>query len=294
MLALSFVERPHGHMISHGGIVNTIARYYAEGGLTLAQVVMGQCVVFFEYLKMVVLPLPSNVHFMSAERVPSSITDPPITVVAVAGFDSCDCHRYFPSPEEAVGGLWDPFLHHQPAAGSPYGACNTCLEYRVFVPMFGLLLVAADGILFLIDLPQNRRGKLAIKVGLTSAVAAALLLLSYATVSKEALWMDPIAFWNDARDRLPLNDKRVEKSVKVQTLNNLGYYLTAAGEPGQAIVLHREAMKIDRRMTRAYQALGGGCTLRRGNWMMRLPRTESFYSSMKTVRTLTQGLGRFC
>ena len=46
---------------------------------------MGQCVVFFEYLRMVLLPLPSNVHLISAQIVPSAITDPPITAVAVAG-----------------------------------------------------------------------------------------------------------------------------------------------------------------------------------------------------------------
>ena len=257
VLALSFVERPHGHMISHGGIVSTIARYYAESGLTPAQVAMGQCVVFFEYLKMVVLPLPSNVHFMSAQLVPSSITDPPITVVAVAGVIAVT----------AAMGIF--LLRRRPlvAFGTLFFIISLLPEalmvpqylffgYRVFVPMFGLLLVAADGILSLIDLPQNARGKLAIKVGLTSAAAVALLLLSYATVSKEALWMDPIAFWNDARDRLPLNDKRVEKHVKVQTLNNLGHYLAAAGEPGQAIAMHREAMKVDRPTTHTYQDLG--------------------------------------
>jgi protein O-mannosyl-transferase len=256
VLALSFVERPHGYMISHGGIVNTIARYYAESGLTPAQVVMGQCVVFFEYLKMVVLPLPSNVHFMSAQLVPSSITDPPITVVGVAGVIAVTATGIFllrRRPLVAFGTLFFIISLLPEAIMVPQ---YLFFGYRVFVPMFGLLLVAADGILFLIDLPQSRRGKLAIKVGLTSAVAAALLLLSYATVSKEALWMDPIAFWNDARDRLPLNDNRVEKQVKVQTLNILGHYLTAAGEPGQAIPLHREAMNVDRRLTSAYHSLG--------------------------------------
>jgi protein O-mannosyl-transferase len=257
VLALSFVERPHGHMISHGGIVSTIARYYEESGLTLAQVAMGQCVVFFEYLRMVVLPLPSNVHLLSAQLVPSSITDPPITVVAVAGVIAVT----------AVTGIF--LLRRRPlvAFGTLFFIISLLPEallvpqylffgYRVFVPMFGLLLVAADGILSLIDLPQNGRGKLAIKAGLASAVAAALLLLSYATVSKEALWMDPIAFWNDARDRLPRNDKRVEKHVKVQTLNSLGYYLRARGAIQEAVALHQEAMQVDRRNAHTYLDLG--------------------------------------
>jgi protein O-mannosyl-transferase len=257
VLALSFVERPHGHMISHGGILSTIARYYEESGLTPAQVAMGQCVVFFEYLKMVILPLPSNVHLISAQLVPSSITDPPITAVAVAGLIAVT----------AVTGIF--LLRRRPlvAFGTLFFIISLLPEalmvpqylffgYRVFVPMFGLLLVAADGILSLMDLPQNGRGKLAMKAGLTSAVAAALLLLSYATVSKEMLWMDPISLWNDARDRLPRNDKRVEKRVKVQTLNSLGYHLAASGDPGQAIAVHREAMQVDRRIAQTYQALG--------------------------------------
>jgi protein O-mannosyl-transferase len=261
LLALSFVERPHGHMINHGGILSTIALYYEESGLTPAQVAMGQCVVFFEYLKMVVLPLPSNVHLMSAQLVPSSINDPPITSVAVAGVIAVT----------AVMGIF--LIRRRPlvAFGTLFFIIGLLPEalmvpqylffgYRVFVPMFGLLLVAADGILSLIDLPQNRRGKLAMKAGLTSAVAAALLLLSYATVSKEALWMDPIAFWNDSLDRLPRNDKRVEKRVKIQTLNSLGYHLVASGEPGQAIAVHREAMQVDRRIAYTYQALGAAYT----------------------------------
>jgi Flp pilus assembly protein TadD len=257
VLALSFVERPHGHMIDHGGIASTIARYYAESGLTPAQVAMGQCVVFFEYLKMVVLPLPSNVHRMSAQLVPSSITDPPITVVAVAGVIVVT----------AVTGIF--LLRRRPlvAFGTLFFIISLLPEalmvpqylffgYRVFVPMFGLLLVAADGILFLFDLPQSRRGKLVVKAGLATAGMAAICLVSYTTASKTALWTDSVAFWTDVRNRLPMYDPRVEKHIKIQTFNLLGYHLRARGAIQEAVALHQEAMRVDRRIVHTYLDLG--------------------------------------
>ena len=70
LLALSFLERPYGHMAQYEGLFRTLSRYYVDSGLTLAQAAMGQCVVFFEYLWMVLLPLPSNVHLASAQIVP--------------------------------------------------------------------------------------------------------------------------------------------------------------------------------------------------------------------------------
>ncbi|MGO9570946.1 MAG: tetratricopeptide repeat protein [Desulfomonilaceae bacterium] len=257
LLALSFVERPHGNMLSHGGILKTIARYYEESGLTLAQVAMGQCVVFFEYLKMLVVPLPSNVHLISAQLIPSSITELPVTAPAIAGVVAITCFA-------GIG-----LLRRRPLVG--FGTLFVMVSllpealvvpqylffgYRVFVPMFGLLLIAADGILFLIDLPQSGRCKLAMKMGLTSALMAAILLLSYATVSKEALWMDPIAFWKDVYERLPRNDERVEKHARIQALNNLGYHLQTRGETQQAIELHRKAMQVDRRIAYTYICLG--------------------------------------
>jgi protein O-mannosyl-transferase len=257
VLALSFAERPHGNMVNHGGIFGTIARYYVEGGLTLAQVAMGQCVVFFEYLKMVVLPLPSNVHLISGQIVPSSITDPPSTAAAVAGVVGLACFAgvYLLRRRPLVGfGLLFFIITLLPEA--LLVPQYLFFGYRVFVPIFGLLLIAADGILSLLDLPQNATGRLSVKVGLVSTLAVIVLLMSCATVSKEALWMDPVFFWKDVYDRLPRNDNRVERFARIQALNNLGYHLAMSGKLDQAIALHRRAMQIDRRIAYTYICLG--------------------------------------
>jgi protein O-mannosyl-transferase len=257
LLALSFLESPYGDIAQYEGLFSTLARYYTDSGLTPAQVAMGQCVVFFEYLRLVLLPFPSNVHLISAQIVPSAITDPPITAVAVAGVAAWT----------VVMGVF--LLRRRPLVG--FGALffvvNLLPEaitapqylywgYRVFVPMFGLLLIAADGILSLIDLPQSRKAELAMKVGLASAGVAAICLMSYTAVSKAALWTDSIGFWTDVRDRLPTNDPRVEKHIKIQTLNLLGYHLLARGAVQDAVALHQEAMKVDRRITHTYLCLG--------------------------------------
>lgn len=257
LLALSFLERPYGDMARDDGLFRTLAAYYLDSGLTPAQVAMGQCVVFFEYLRMVLLPLPSNVHLISAQIVPSAMTDPPITAVAVAGVVAWT----------VVLGVF--LLRRRPLVGfgTLFFVVNLLPEaitapqylfwgYRVFVPMFGLLLVAADGILFLINLPQSRRGKLVVKAGLATAVMAAICLVSYTAASKAVLWTDSVAFWTDARNRTPMHDPRVEKRIKIQTLNLLGSHLRARGAIQEAVALHQEAMQVDPRYPQTYLDLG--------------------------------------
>jgi protein O-mannosyl-transferase len=256
VLARSFAAPPHGNMMNHGGILATLARYYEESGLTVAQVAMCQCVVFFEYLRMLVLPLPSNVHLLSGQIVPSTITELPATfmgavgVLAITFFGGiCLLKR---RPLVGFGTLFFVVTLLPEALMVPqYQFCG----YRVFVPMFGLLLIAADGILVLLHLPTSERGKVAMKAGLTAVAGVAMVLLGCATISKEALWMDSIAFWKDVRDRLPLSG-RVEGHVKVHALNNLGYYLAASGEFDQAISLLRESLQVDRRIADTYISLG--------------------------------------
>jgi len=257
LLALSFLERPYGHMARDEGLFGTLVRYYIDSGLTPAQVAMGQCVVFFEYLRMILLPLPSNVHLISAQIVPSAITDPPITALAVAGVAAWT----------VVLGV--VLLRRKPLVG--FGALffvvNLLPEaftapqylfwgYRVFVPMFGLVLIAADGILFLIDLPQSLRGKLVVKAGVATAGMAALCLVSYTAASKAGLWRDSVGFWTDVRNRLPMYDPRVEKHIKIQTLNLLGYHLLARGATQEAVALHQEAMQVNRGIAHTYLHLG--------------------------------------
>ncbi len=255
VLALSFLERPHGQVASQAGLFATIGRYYKEGGVTLAQLAMGQCVVFFEYLKLALLPIPSNVHLINPQVVPTSIINPPATAAAVAGVAVI-----------AVSGIY--LLRRRPLVGfgTLFFIINLLPEallvpqylffgYRVFVPMFGLLLIAADGILYLLDLLKSERGKFLMKVSLASALTITMLALSYATMAKEALWMDPIAFWTDVSDRLP-HDPRVEKHVKIQTLNNLGNYLRISGQMDRALALHHEAMRTDKSFAYTYLALG--------------------------------------
>ncbi len=256
VFALTFLERPYGHMAQYEGLFRTLARYYVDSGLTPAQAAMGQCVVFFEYLRMVLLPLPSNVHLASVQIVPSAITDPPITALAVAGVAAVTL----------VPGVF--LLRRRPLVGfgTLFFVVNLLPEaitapqylfwgYRVFVPMFGLLLIAADGILSLIDLPQGRKGKLAVKAGLAAAGMAAICLVTYTAASKAALWTDSVAFWTDVRNRLPMNDPRVEKHIKIQTLNILGYHLLGKGAVQEAVALHEEAMQVDRRIAHTYICL---------------------------------------
>jgi tetratricopeptide (TPR) repeat protein len=257
LLTLSFVEQPHGHITSHGGIMHTIARYYQESGLTPSQVAMGQCVVFFEYLRMVVLPLPSNVHLISAQLVPSSIIDPPSTVLAVAGVVMLTIFPgFFLLRRRPLVGFGTLFFIVGLLPEALFVPQYLFFGYRVFVPMFGLLLIAGDGILSLIDLPLSRNGKLAVNAGLVSAGVAAICLMSYTAASKAALWADSVAFWTEVRDRLPVDDPRVEKHIKIQTLNSLGYHLLTRGSIQEAVALHQEALQVDRRIARTYHALG--------------------------------------
>ncbi len=260
LLALSFLERPYGHMAQYEGLFRTLSRYYVDSGLTLAQAAMGQCVVFFEYLWMVLLPVPSNVHLASAQIVPSAITDPPITALAVAGVTAVTLAGVFLLRRRPLVGFGTLFFVVNLLPEAITAPQYLFWGYRVFVPMFGLLLIAADGILSLIDLPQGQKGKFAVKAGLVAAGMAAICLVSYTAASKAALWTDSVSFWTDVRNRLPMNDPRVEKNIRIQTLNILGYHLLAKGAVQEAVALHEEAMQIDRRIAHTYICLSAAYT----------------------------------
>lgn len=255
LLALSFLERPYGYMTQNQGLFRTLARYYADSGLTPVQAAMGQCVVFFKYLWMVFLPLPSNVHLASAQIVPSAITDPPITALAVAGVAAMTLAGVFLLRRRPLVGFGILFFVANLLPEAITAPQYLFWGYRVFVPMFGLLLIAADGILSLIDLPQGRKGKLAVRAGLASAGLAAICLVSYTAASKAVLWTDYVSFWTDIKNRLPMNDSRAERRIKVETLNAVGQHLLGEGAVQEAVALHEEAMQIDRRLAHTYVCL---------------------------------------
>lgn len=254
ILALSFLERPHGQIASQAGLLATIGRYYKEGGVTLAQVAMGQCVVFFEYLKMAFLPMPSNVHLINPQIVPTSIIDPPATAAAVAGVAVIVVSSIYLLKRRPLIGFGTLFFIINLLPEAFLVPQYLFFGYRIFVSMFGLLLIVADGILCLLDLVKGEKGKLLVKVGLSCAFAVTILLSAHTTVTKDALWMSQIAFWNDVRNRLP-NDRRVEKHVKIQTLDNLGNYLRTSGRTDRALALHQEALRTDKGFGYTYLAL---------------------------------------
>lgn len=253
---MTFLEHPHGKTALKAGVLHTIEQYYLESGLTLSQVVMAQCMVFFEYLKMLLWPFPSHVYFIKPQVVASSITDPPAAAAAVAGVIAIT----------AFAGLY--LVRMRPLAG--FGVLFFFISqlpeallvpqfmffgYRALVPMFGLLLIAADGMLTLIDLPKTGNAKLAMKVALGVATVAVLALLGYATSVKASIWMDPVVFWQDSLRAFPRDETRVEKRAAIHIWNSLANYLRAAGAIEDAVVMYRKSMKRDPQDSYAHLAL---------------------------------------
>lgn len=96
-------------------------------------------------------------------------------------------------------------------------------EHRLYLPLVGFVVIAVD---LLRRLPA--------RTGLAAA-GATLLLLSVLTVRRNALWRDPVAFWED-------NLRRVPASVGVRV--SLAKELADREFPDRAVTLLSEAAAL--------------------------------------------------
>lgn len=244
---LSFLERPHGMGAESAGIFGTVAAYYDESNLSLWELIVTQCSVLYSYIALIVAPIPSNVRFMAehvifrSPLVSFTIMSSVVGALILFGTGICLIRK---RPLTGFGLLF--FLVNL-APESLLVPQYLYFAYRASLPMFGLLLVLADGLQAIPAITGSVSGQkshlVPVVAGITAVVV--LVLMSSVTVSKANLFRDPVLFWTDIVKRFPPFDRKMERFTYVQALGSLGAALQSQGRKSDAAEIYEEVLRID-------------------------------------------------
>jgi protein O-mannosyl-transferase len=265
MGVFSVLERPHGMGVEAPGIFATVAKYYQESGLTLSQVVISQCRVLFSYLGLILVPIPSNVRFTAAQVIFSSPLESPVILATVVGAMAIFGAGIYLVRKRPLTGFGLLFFLINLMPESFLVPQYLFFAYRATLPMFGLLLVLADGLLEILaktrSLKEQKWHLGPVAAGLLATVLVALI--GSVTISKASLWNDPVLFWTDIVDGLPSPAENVEKLIAAHALDSLGIALHRQDKNVEAIATFRRGLEISPvyvpsyvNLAAAYAALG--------------------------------------
>jgi Tfp pilus assembly protein PilF len=255
LVALFFLERPHG-VGEASGFFKTVARYYRESGLTLTELALSQCRVMFSYLEIIALPLPGNLRLFDARIISNSIVQPPATSAAVAGVVAYLGVSFYCLWKRPVAGFGLLFFVLNLLPEAFLVPQYLFFGYRPSLSMFGLLLAAADLLLWLSYKVQDVRGFRWVPNSIVLLLCIGIIGLCVVTRSKAELWKDPVAFWGEVVAGFPSHGKNVERHVRVQSLINLAAGLESKGRNDEAIRLLKQALAIGPKEQKALLILG--------------------------------------
>ena len=245
VVVLSLLERAHGTDAHSAGIVNTLAAYYRESGLTVKQVFITQCRLLFAYASVILFPDSSKVLLVMPPVIYGSFLDSPRSMAAVAA--ACAL------PLVALYGLRKRPLS---AFGMLFFLVNllpeACLVpqflyfvYRASLPMVGMLLIALDGVIWLLEACAQGRSRAWARAGVVVVCAVAAAGAGLVTRSKAELWADPVRVWSEIVDHMQRRGEHTEKRTTVNAFNNLGIALQKQGNPADAAYYHLLAVQED-------------------------------------------------
>jgi protein O-mannosyl-transferase len=257
--ALSLLERAHGAGDNAVGIVSTLANYYEEGGITFSQVVATQCRNVFAYLSLIFVPSPSKIQMIAPGLIAGSFTDSWETLAAVVGVFALAVFGVVLLFRRPIVGLGVLLFLINLLPESLLVPQYLFIPYRASLPMIGLLLLVGDvascGLLRI-----ERAGGTALAAIVASvSFLVVLSLLGWASMTKAESWRNPVIFWQEAADRLPPIDGRIEKHGTVQVLNSYGLALQRAGRAAEAISVHEKALKVSPGVALTYVDLTNAC-----------------------------------
>jgi len=135
---------------------------------------------------------------------------------------------------------------------------DVMFEHRVYLPSVGFSLAAAAALAAVPALSPARRWAV-----LTVALVVALTAL---TLARNRVWQSDATLWADAASKSP---------NKPRPLNNLGVALLTRGDPAEAIVWFRRAIRADPGYAKAYFNLGEALQ-KRGACAEAIPAYETF------------------
>ncbi len=260
------------------GVIQSIGTNYQLAGLSFWQVVLSQCRITFDYVWLCVAPFLSHAPLVKATVFSRSLFVPPATLAAALGIVALVviallCARKRPLTSFGIGFFLIALIPE--AVTVPQ---NLYFPQRATLSMVGFLVVAADMMLGALRLVSPYRSLRMPAVGFLAACAAVWLAATASTtVTRAALWKDPILVWKDSVAAIPESVRDLEKFPRSLALNGLGNALQKAGRPGEAIPLHKKALEGDPRDGETWKQLGTAY------WQARQPEKalESFKQGLK-------------
>ena len=196
------VNALHGPESTHAqGVINRLLGHYAFSGLTVAQVVLTECRIWFSYLSMIFLPSFNQLQFMGAEAVSQSLVDPPATLPAVAGIVALLPAGIALAKKHPVASygmlLFLIVLLPESLLIPPY----LFFGYRAVLPMAGVLIVLSE-LLVMAALWQRDWFPRKLRPAVAFLTALAALTYLCAVTYGEARQWNSFNFWKRAADRL--------------------------------------------------------------------------------------------
>ncbi len=241
---LSFLQHPHGDVRLSTGVLNTIAAYYHESGLTFIAVLLTQCRVIFQYLAMTVAPLPEKVLFVSPQVLSRGLWGPPVTLIAVLATAALVAVGVYLLKKRPLSGFGILFFVVNLIPEALLVPQYAFFGYRAVLPMLGLLLVLADCAAAVLDAIRAAKLQRIVRAALLVFCVAALILVGAATVERARIWNDEVRFWKEIVSQFPPPTADFETGVAVQVLVNLGRALYIDGKHSEAVKYYHRALDL--------------------------------------------------
>ncbi len=225
------------------GIIQRLAGYYEYAGISLTEMLLTESRVFLAYLATILLPIPGTIDQIKAMTISRSLISPPVTVAAcagVAGLIGLGIYLIRKWPIAAFGILFFVIsLIPESTLVPPY----LFFGYRAILPMAGVLMILGEATLWVLakEPGGSRVGASNIILGVFSGLTLAGLLT--ATYVQATAW-NPLTFWRDAYEKLPLERSLIEKQPYLDIVSNLTGLMVRGGDVTAAERLCREALEL--------------------------------------------------
>jgi len=225
-----------GLLFLQGEPIGTILSGYALRDFTLSQRLLTQPRVVVLYLSLIFWPHPSRLNLDHDFPVSVSLLRPTETLGAIALIGLLLTAAVILAKRERLlsfGILW--FFGNLVIESSVIGL-EMVFEHRVYLPSMFLILA-----LVALALKRIKPAWLAV-----APLTVAALTGCWWTYQRNAVWSDPVAFWEDSARKSPR---------KVRPHNNLGTSLARKQEYGRAVKAFEAALAIDPEAVRPHYNL---------------------------------------
>ena len=218
--------------------IERILSGYKARDFTMPERVVTQFRVLVLYISLIIFPHPSRLNLLHHLPTSQSLLTPVTTlfsflaVVGLIGFAIVIARRY---RVISFGIIW---FFMTLVLESSVLSLEMVFEHRLYLPMFGFVLVAS-GLLFYLFSKRPW--------GAFFVSSAIILCLSVGTYARNETWESRISLWTDVLSKNP-------RSFRAHT--NLGKALARMGSTEQAIEHYRAALNMNPTYIVAHQNLG--------------------------------------